>query len=396
MLGGFSKTETGYYENVEKIMAVALGFVTAFGNVMLPRMSNMVARQEVIGVRQTIATSMRFVLGVSCALTFGMIAVAPDFVDLYFGDGFEPCVKVMIALAPTMIFQSWANVIRTQYLIPFKYDNVYVGSVVFGAVVNFTINYLMIPRWGALGAVAGTIVAEASVAIIQTFAVRSKLEIPLYLKRGAPFFIFGIVILAVTQFSWTGGLLDGLTGGLRTACIGVCFFLMGGYIARYNPFRNVRLYTIFLVIFATYAIRFLSAHNMIYKAIDDYWKSNSEGNFIQMVQGYANHEITVVILVVCFFELFRRWNIPYSKIINFIGKSTLMIYFIHENVFFRSFYRNDSWMETLGESWGAYCIKWLQWTALGFVLGLLAYAIFTALGRLLPKMRILFVRQNVD
>lgn len=190
--------------------------------------------------------------------------------------------------------------------------------------------------------------------------------------------------------------MDGLTGGLRTACIGVCFFLMGGYIARYNPFRNVRLYTIFLVIFATYAIRFLSAHNMIYKAIDDYWKSNSEGNFIQMVQGYANHEITVVILVVCFFELFRRWNIPYSKIINFIGKSTLMIYFIHENVFFRSFYRNDSWMETLGESWGAYCIKWLQWTALGFVLGLLAYAIFTALGRLLPKMRILFVRQNVD
>ena len=161
-----------------------------------------------------------------------------------------------------------------------------------------------------------------------------------------------LTILAVTQFSWTGGLLDGLTGGLRTACIGVCFFLMGGYIARYNPFRNVRLYTIFLVIFATYAIRFLSAHNMIYKAIDDYWKSNSEGNFIQMVQGYANHEITVVILVVCFFELFRRWNIPYSKIINFIGKSTLMIYFIHENVFFRSFYRNDSWMETLGESWG--------------------------------------------
>ena len=230
MLGGFSKTETGYYENVEKIMAVALGFVTAFGNVMLPRMSNMVARQEVIGVRQTIATSMRFVLGVSCALTFGMIAVAPDFVDLYFGDGFEPCVKVMIALAPTMIFQSWANVIRTQYLIPFKYDNVYVGSVVFGAVVNFTINYLMIPRWGALGAVAGTIVAEASVAIIQTFAVRSKLEIPLYLKRGAPFFIFGIVMFIIVRMIskvFTYGLLR----VVAEVGIGAMIYLMlwGGY-----------------------------------------------------------------------------------------------------------------------------------------------------------------------
>lgn len=123
MLGGFSKTETGYYENVEKIMTVALGFITAFGNVMLPRMSNMVARKDVAGVRQTIATSMRFVLGLSCALTFGMVAVAPEFVGLYFGKGFEPCITVMIALAPTMIFQSWANVIRTQYLIPFKHDS---------------------------------------------------------------------------------------------------------------------------------------------------------------------------------------------------------------------------------------------------------------------------------
>ena len=199
MLGGFSKTETGYYENVEKIMTVALGFITAFGNVMLPRMSNMVARKNVAGVRQTIATSMRFVLGLSCALTFGMVAVAPEFVGLYFGKGFEPCITVMIALAPTMIFQSWANVIRTQYLIPFKHDNVYVGSVVFGALINFIINYLMIPKYGALGAVAGTIIAEASVAIIQTVAVRKELNISLYFKQGIPFLLFGFAMYALVR-----------------------------------------------------------------------------------------------------------------------------------------------------------------------------------------------------
>ena len=199
MLGGFSKTETGYYENVEKIMTVALGFITAFGNVMLPRMSNMVARKDITGVRQTIATSMRFVLGLSCALTFGMAAVAPEFVGLYFGGGFEPCIKVMIALAPTMIFQSWANVIRTQYLIPFKHDNVYVGSVVFGAIVNFVINYLMIPKLGALGAVAGTIVAEASVAVIQTVAVRRELNVSLYFKQGIPFLLIGSAMYGVVR-----------------------------------------------------------------------------------------------------------------------------------------------------------------------------------------------------
>lgn len=199
MLGGFSKIETGYYENVEKIMTVALGFITAFGNVMLPRMSNMVARKDITGVRQTIATSIRFVLGLSCALTFGMAAVAPEFVGLYFGDGFEPCITVMISLAPTMIFQSWANVIRTQYLIPFKHDNIYVGSVVFGAIVNFVINYLMIPKLGALGAVVGTIVAEASVAVIQTVAVRRELNVSLYFKQGIPFILFGSAMYGVVR-----------------------------------------------------------------------------------------------------------------------------------------------------------------------------------------------------
>lgn len=199
MLGGFSKTEAGYYENVEKIMTVALGFITAFGNVMLPRMSNMVARIDITRVQQTIATSMRFVLGLSSALTFGMAAVAPEFVGLYFGDGFEPCITIMIALAPAMIFQAWANVIRTQYLIPFKHDNVYVGSVVVGAIVNFVINYLMISKFGALGAVAGTIVAEAGVAVIQTVAVRRELEISLYLKQGIPFLLFGFTMYCLVR-----------------------------------------------------------------------------------------------------------------------------------------------------------------------------------------------------
>ena len=200
MLGDFSKIETGYYENAEKIITVALGFITAFGNVMLPRMSNMVVRKDVTRARQTIATSMRFVLGLSCALAFGMAAVAPEFVGLYFGKGFEPCIIIMIALAPTMIFQSWANVIRTQYLISFKHDNVYVCSVIFGALTNFVVNYLMIPKYGALGAVAGTIIAEASVAVIQTVAVKKELNVSIYFKQGIPFMLFGLVMYAFVRY----------------------------------------------------------------------------------------------------------------------------------------------------------------------------------------------------
>lgn len=230
MLGGFSKTEAGYYENVEKIMTMALGFITAFGNVMLPRMSNMVARRDTTSIRRTIAISMRFALGLSCALSFGIAAVAPEFVGLFFGKGFEPCITVMIALAPTMVFQSWANVVRTQYLIPFKHDNVYVHSVVFGALINFIVNYLMIPRHGALGAVAGTIIAEACVAIIQTVGMKKKLDVLLYFKQGIPFLLFGFVMYILVRYTSRLQLSDFVKVAIEVICGAVVYLILwGGY-----------------------------------------------------------------------------------------------------------------------------------------------------------------------
>lgn len=201
-------------------------------------------------------------------------------------------------------------------------------------------------------------------------------------------------LLAVTQFGWSGGILDSLAGGLRTAFIGVFFFLMGGYIARYNPFQSLRFHSILLIFTATYALRFLSAFNLTAKGIDDYFKSFSEGNYIQKISSWSNYEITVVILVICLFELFRRWNIPYNMLINFLGKSTLMIYFIHENNFFISFYRNDTWMETLEQNFLVYNLKWLKWSALSFAVGLLAYMLYTILEKLLPKMHKLFLKET--
>ena len=52
-----------------------------------------------------------------------------------------------------------------------------------------------------------------------------------------------LTILAVSQFGWIGSLLDSLANGLRTLSVGVFFFLMGGYIAKYNPFKKFKAFT---------------------------------------------------------------------------------------------------------------------------------------------------------
>ena len=201
-------------------------------------------------------------------------------------------------------------------------------------------------------------------------------------------------ILAVAQFNWSGSLLDSLASGLRTLSIGIFYFLLGGYIARYNPFKNLKASAIFLTIAVTYGIHFLSAYNMVSKAIDEFIKSNSQGNFIPCVQKHENHAIVAVILVICLFELFRRWNVPYNAPINFVAKSTLIIYLIHDNDFFHSIFKNDSWMESLNKSTLLYCLKWCKWAAITFAVGLAAYCLYALLGKLLPRMRSWFVVQE--
>ncbi len=85
-------------------------------------------------------------------------------------------------LSVTILFVSWANVIRTQYLIPRHRDKIYIISTLLGAGVNVIANLILIPSYGAVGAAIGTIFAEASVAIYQTFKVRKDLYFSSYLS----------------------------------------------------------------------------------------------------------------------------------------------------------------------------------------------------------------------
>ena len=202
-----------------------------------------------------------------------------------------------------------------------------------------------------------------------------------------------LTVLALSQFAWTSTILESLATGLRTAAIGIFYFLLGGYIARYNPFNNFKSYTFVLGIAAAYAFWFLSQYNLDSQEIDKFVKSGNT-NFVRTVERPGNYGIIAVITVICLFELFRRLRVPYISAINFCGKSTLMIYFIHENNFFQMFYKDDAWMESLTTNVPLYLLMWLKWTAIAFAFGLAAYCLYTLLGKLLPRMRSWFVVQE--
>ena len=198
MIGAISsKTQLGFYENAEKVINIPITVITSFGTVMLPKMSNMMAKKDKNEALKYTGISMLYVMWLAYALTFGLAGVETVFAPIFWGEEFKLSGYLIMGLAFTIPFMSFANVIRTQYLIPAEKDKEFMTSVVSGAVVNLLINGFLIPSMGSVGATIGTIVAEVTVCFIQCFAVRKELPLWGYFKQTIYFIGFGAVMFIV-------------------------------------------------------------------------------------------------------------------------------------------------------------------------------------------------------
>jgi LCP family protein required for cell wall assembly len=198
MLGNMSTfEEVGFYQSSEKIINIPMGVITALGTVMMPRMSNIMAKGTSKNVKEYIRISFKSVTLIGSALTFGIIGTSKVLAPVYFGNDFSRCSSILALLALTVFSLSWANICRTQYLIPAKEDKAYIKSTIYGAAVNLIINILLIPKYGASGAAIGTIFAEFTVMIFQVIAVNKKIPVIKYIFSSTHYIINGLLMMTV-------------------------------------------------------------------------------------------------------------------------------------------------------------------------------------------------------
>ena len=197
MIGYFSSvTELGYYENAEKIINIPISIITALGTVMLPRMSYILNKNKE-KYKSQILESMKLALILSVTMALGLILIGKDAAIILFGSEYLKSGNIIMILAISIIASAWSNVVRTQYLIPTNEDKIYVYSTLYGAILNFLINIILIKKMGAYGACVGTIFAEFFVMIYQTVATRKELEVRKYLRILLECITKGILIIAI-------------------------------------------------------------------------------------------------------------------------------------------------------------------------------------------------------
>ena len=156
-------TQVGYYTTAFKLYTVLLGFFSAFANVMLPRMSALVADGDKQGYQALLNKSFSAVATFSLPLIVCSMIMAPQIVYILAGSGFEGAVIPMQIIMPALLSVGLAQILAIQILMPLRKDNVLLVASIIGAGLSVVINILFIERLGAIGSAVVLLAAESVV-----------------------------------------------------------------------------------------------------------------------------------------------------------------------------------------------------------------------------------------
>lgn len=228
LLGNLCKdmAQVSFYDYSEKISQIPLAVVQALGTAMLPRMSSVISKGQNERAQHYLDVSVWFASIMSFGFMFGIIAVAQEFIPLYLGDEYLPCVALTMVIAGMIPLIAWSNVLGVQYLLPKGKDGKYTISVVVGAVVNIVSNVILIPQLQAMGAVISTLISEAAVTLIQCFYVRKALPLGKYVLDATPFVAIGFVMLALVRAISAYSGAWGILGLLLEVCFGAAVYVV--------------------------------------------------------------------------------------------------------------------------------------------------------------------------
>lgn len=172
-----TEEQVGFYSQSENMVKLAMTIVTSLGTVLLPRVSSLIHEKKWDEVRYQVLNSIKFVFFLGCPMVVGLVMIAPLFIPWYLGEDYLPCIFLMQLLSVLILIIGLSSVTGQAVLIPLNKQVIYTGSIMLGAVVNLLINFVLIPKWMAIGASIGTIIAEMIVGSIQQTVVIRKIKI---------------------------------------------------------------------------------------------------------------------------------------------------------------------------------------------------------------------------
>lgn len=190
------KANGGWYATDIKIVEVGLMPLVLLGTAAYPVLSRSAAHgaQEFAPLSRDFFRSVLFASG---WLAVGLYCLAPLVLTRLLGNAFQPAGHLLPLFAVLAVFKG-VEVVLYRLLYALEKQNTYLGALAVGTALIVLLNYTLIQRFGAMGAVFAVLLSSAVVNLICAFALRDAISHSLFGKSVVRLaIVLGVTILAV-------------------------------------------------------------------------------------------------------------------------------------------------------------------------------------------------------
>lgn len=193
-----NKAENGCYHYTMQIinMMKALTF-SSLNMVLGSRIAYLFAEEKYDEIKTRIRDSINYILFMGVGICFGLIGVSDRFVPIFLGAGYDRVITMLKLMSPIVVVIGVSNCLGSQYYTPSGNRKLSAKFIIIGALVNLTLNLILIPKFWGYGAITASLIAEMVITILYLKFCNGYLTVGTLIKEGWKKLAAGIVMLAV-------------------------------------------------------------------------------------------------------------------------------------------------------------------------------------------------------
>lgn len=172
LLGLMSDNKTvGFYTAAVKLSKIIIPFVTSMGVVLIPRIAQYFAEDNLLGVQETLDENFQFLAFFSIPIAMGLALFSPEFIALFSGKEFLPATRGMQVLSFLPVVIGFGHLFLCLILIPAGRNKEMLFSVICGMLISVLLNFLLVPVWKEVGSAVANLSAELLVTVMYFYFI---------------------------------------------------------------------------------------------------------------------------------------------------------------------------------------------------------------------------------
>lgn len=210
--------EVGYYSTTVKLFGIIMSVFSAFTGVMLPRMSSLLSEGKKEEFKNVTSKSIDFLLIFCFPIIIIAEVFAPQIVTIIAGHGYEGAILPLQIVMPLMLIIGYEQIIIIQMLMPLEKDNAILTNSILGASIAIILNFLIVPRFAAVGTAIVWIACEIAVGLSAQFFVTKYTGYKFPFKK-----IFRYILAYLPALAGCVFILEQIQYGYMSFVVGILF-----------------------------------------------------------------------------------------------------------------------------------------------------------------------------